>query len=202
MNSALIINATTALSSAVVGAGAVLLAQRNQWKRDTDAATADQLKRAVEEVLVKAQSVAMRSNEFTLLGANISSPGGQFARIVGTVTPLDVATLFDAMNADVEAMQRAGARIWMECDQETVALTNAVVVAAAEVIEAHQTPLPGGKVVNFCRGLVKGKQSGDPSQVKDAREALGRTRKALVEHTRRTLRLEHVDLFALPADPP
>jgi hypothetical protein len=195
------INAATALSSAVVGAGAVLLAQRNQWKRDAEAAEADQLKRAVEEVLVKAQSVAMRSNEFTLLSTSIGSPSGQFVRVIGSVTPLDIAALFDAMNADIEAMQRAAARIWMESDQEAVTLTNAVVIAAAEVIDAHQTPLPGNRVLNFCRGLVTGTPSGDPSQVKEAREALGRARKALVEHTRRTLKLEHVDLFALPGDP-
>lgn len=176
----------------------MLLAQWFEWKRDDAAATADQLKRAVEEVLVKALAVEMRSHQLVLMAASVTSLGGQYARLIGTVGPVDLAALLDAMNADVEAMERAGARIWMESDQETVTLTNAVVVAAAAVIEAHQTPLPGGKLVKFCRDLLKGKLTGDPTEVKHAREALGLARKVLVEHTRRTLNLEQVDLFAMP----
>jgi hypothetical protein len=55
--------------------------------------------------------------------------------------------LFELLNADAVAMNRASAQIWMASDQATVTLTNAVVVAAMDVVVAHHTPRRGNRII-------------------------------------------------------
>lgn len=206
VDAGLLINSLTALCAATIGAGAVVFGRRDQGRRQAAAAADEELKQAVGEVLVKAQTVTSRSHQFSLLAGNVvTSPGGQVSRIIGTVTALDLAALFEAMNADVEAVNRAAARIWTTGSQQTVALTNAVVMCATELMEAHQAPPPGGVVRKLSVRLARGRQFGDPDRVQGAEQALGRARKALAEHTRSTLDIDPVDLFAgarPPSRPP
>jgi hypothetical protein len=71
--------------------------------------------------------------------------------------PLDIAQVFDRLNGEGKALQLAAARVWLMGEPQTVALTNAVVLAAAEVVTAHYEPAVG----RFQKGaaLLEGRQA-------------------------------------------
>lgn len=164
VNSTVLITAVTAVLSSIIGASAVLVAQRNQWKRDASSNAQAHLKRAVEEVVVKPISVSLRSQQLNLVAGIFSSPVGQISLLLRTAVPVDVPTLFESMNADLEALNRAASQIWMAGDQRSVKLVNAVAMAAASVISAHHAPRAGNRVAEYIRRLSKGVQPGDPTR--------------------------------------
>lgn len=85
-------------------------------------------------------------------------------------------------------------------DDQTVTLTNAVTLAAAAVVEAHTQPRTQ-RLLNFVRIALLGRPSRDDESIHSTRQALAAARRNLVDHTRRQLAREDVDLFALPIEP-
>jgi hypothetical protein len=186
--------ALTSVIAAVIGAGAVVGAQHIHWKRDRAAAEVDHLQRAVEDVLVTSLSIDLRAHQLTLLATDASSVSGLLSRILGAVAPVNMSSLFETLNSEANALNRASSQVWMAGDQDTVKLTNSVVLAAMDVVEAHHATRQGNRIVRFLRELFFGRQLGDPEQVEKCRAKLAFARSDLVEHTRLTFGLPSVDL--------
>lgn len=72
-------------------------------------------------------------------------------------------------------------------------------LAAAAVVEAHTQPKTHW-LLNFVRIALLGKPSPDDKKIRSTQKALATARRNLVDHTRRQLGLEHVDLFGLPIE--
>jgi hypothetical protein len=130
-----------------------------------------------------------------LLAANVGSINGLISRAVGNLVPLDFMAIFDRMNEDAKALERATSRIWLlEQGGDLVARCNAVRLAAAEVVEAHHVPTTG-RVINMARIALVGRHSKDADRVRDARHRLALARQALGDAARKRLDLDPVDLF-------
>lgn len=187
----------TALSSlvgAIIGAGAALTAQHMQWRHTRKAESEQEWKLAIVEVLVRAQAVDLRAHDMTLLALHASSLSGLVPRVLGSVSPVDYTVMSERLIADANALNQAAAQVWLFGDDKTVKLTNAVVIAAADVVAAHTTAK--GKRPHILAFF--GRRSHDEEQIAGARECLAEARRALADHTRQAFRLEHVDLFSLP----
>lgn len=194
-----IVPAVSSLLGALIGAGAALVGQRQQWKRDRKLGGETESKAAVQELAVRAQSLDTASHQAAAMAAAFSSLGGQFNRLIGLVTPLDPPTMFDNMNIHFEALNRAAAQLRMSGDQETVGLTNAVMFAAASVIDAHHAdPTPRWSLLKVFVNLFTGKKLGDQEAIREARNSLADAVRDLVVYTRTTLNLPSVDLYATP----
>jgi hypothetical protein len=181
----------------LLGAGAALVGQYVQWRRDKKDREQASREKAVEEVIVRALTVSWEAHNITVIAQEFSSMNGFFNRPFGVIRPFDYQALFARLSSETEALTRAGAQVWMAEDQETVTLTNAVVMASMDVLGAVMgRPTLGllGKVLRIWRGV----RFGDVTAIKVAQERLGAARRELVDHTRGSLRLEAVDLFALP----
>ena len=190
----------SSLLGALIGAGAVLVSQRRQWKQDRQVDGDDQCERAVQELSVRASSLDMASHQAVSVVASFSSLGGQLNRLIGIVTPLDHQALFNGMNTHFEALNRAAAQLRMTQNQETIKLTNAVMFAAGSVIEAHHAaPSSRWSLVDVVHNLFAGRQmGGDRATVEEARATLGEAVRVLVEYTRKQLNHPHVDQWAVP----
>lgn len=186
------------LIAAAIGASAAIGAQAIQLREGRKADAERERKHAVEEVLVRAGAIDLRAHEMTVLAANAGSLNGTLARVLGIIVPLDYADMFDKLNHEANALNRASARVWLFGDDQTVRLTNAVTLAATAVIEAHTRPRTHW-ILNLFRVALLGRTSRNDESIKTTRQALANARRDLVEHTRRRLNLEDVDLFALPA---
>lgn len=189
-----VVTATATLLAAVIGASAVLLAQRAHWHRARVAEAQDQVAGAIQEVLVISLSIDLRAHEFSILARDTSSMAGQVGRLFGTVTAVDIQRVFELLNTDAAALTRASTQIWMASDQETVELTNDLVLAAMEVVEAHHARRPGNRIIRLLHELFFGKQLGDPTRVEATRVKLAEARRQLVHHSREQLGLPAVDL--------
>lgn len=189
------------LIAALIGASAALTAQYAQLRQARKADAERERKQAIEEVIVRAQAIDLRVNDMMVLAANAGSIHGLLGRVLGSVAPLDYAAMFNSLNVEVNALNRAAAQVWLFGDDETVALANAVSLAATDVVSAH-TGANATWVSNLLRVAVFGQPPRDAERIQSAREALGNARRALVEHTRKKLGLAHVDLFAVPTDEP
>lgn len=188
------------LFGALIGAFAAVGGQSLEARRRAKAERAGELKSAIEEMLVASASVDLRGHEMMLLATNVGSINGIISRAVGNLVPLDFMAIFDRMNEDAKALERATARIWLlEEGGDLVARCNAVRLAAAEVVEAHQAPTTG-KAINMARIALVGRHSKDVDRVRDARHKLALARRALGDAARKKLDLDPVDLFEV-ADP-
>lgn len=199
MSFELIVSVIGPLFGALVGAGAALVGQRQQWKEDRKVDDEAEYKVAVQELAVRAQSLDMASHQAAEIATSFSSLGGQLNRLIGIVTPLDPPTMFDDMNIHFEALNRAAAQLRMCGDQETVRLTNAVMFAAASVIDAHHAaPISRWSLLRVFLNLFTGKTLGDHAAIREARSSLAGAVRDLVGYTRETLNLPAVDLYATP----
>ena len=185
------------LIAAAIGASAAIGAQAIQLRETRKADAERERKHAVEEVLVRAGAIDLRAHEMTVLAAHAGSLSGTLARVLGIIVPLDYADMFDTLNCEGDALSRASAQVWLFGDDQTVKLTNAVTLAATAVVEAHTRPRTHW-ILNLFRVALLGKTSRDDEDIKATRQALADARRDLVDHTRRQLDLEDVDLFALP----
>ena len=190
-------SAVSSLVGALIGAGAALAAQYIGWRQTRRADSETERKLAIEEVLVRAQAVDMKAHDMTLLASNVGSLNGLLARILGSALPVDYAAMFDKLSAEGTALNRAAAQVWLFGEDKTVRLANAVVLAATDVVAAH-THAKGGRLRTLVMVAFFGTYPRDEQRIASARQALAEARRALVEHTRQTLKLEHVDLFGLP----
>lgn len=192
------VTAAFGLGGAAIGATAVLGSQYLQWRREVNDRKDAAREKAVEEVIVRALSVALVAHQMAVMAHEFSSLNGTFGRLLRIIKKFDYQLMFDNLNREAEALNRASAQIWMSADQETVKLTNAVTLAATSVVEAH-SGLPKmnlfGRILSIWRGI----RLGDEQAVRVAQKRLADARRALVDHTRSSLELDAVDLFALPA---
>ena len=191
------LTAASSLVGALIGAGAALAAAYMQLRRSRKAESERERKLAIEEVLVRAVAIDFQAHNMALLASNAGSLDGLLARVLGSVAPVDYAAMFDKLSAEGNALNRAAAQVWLFGEDKTVRLTNAVVLAATDVVTAHTS---GGRGWLGTRLMVafSGHHAGDTKRIAEARRKLAEARRALVEHARRTLGVEHVDLFALP----
>ena len=51
-----------------------------------------------------------------LLAANVGSFAGTMTTVVGSVAPVDFLLLFDRLNEELGALERAAARVWLFAD--------------------------------------------------------------------------------------
>ena len=191
------ITAVSGLVGAVIGALAALLGQFLNSRSQARADAAKERKLAIEEVLVRSQAIDLRGHELLLIATNLGSFSGLVSRVIGNVAPVDFLEVFDRMNVESIGLQRAAAQIWLFADDETVALTNAVALAAADVVTAHHQPAVG-RAHQYARIALTGRHSRDLERLKASREVLADARKALINHTRTTLGLGETDPFAIP----
>jgi hypothetical protein len=188
------ISGAVGLVGAVIGAAAALWGQAVEARRRARDETARERKLAIEEVLVRSQAIDRRGHEMVLLAANVGSFAGTMTRVVGSVAPVDFLLLFDRLNEEVGALERAAARVWLFADARTVALTNAVVLAAADMITVHHAPV-SGRVWNMARVALIGRHAVDIEGIASSRETLATAREALITHTREALKLPAADPF-------
>ena len=184
------------LIGTVIGAGAVLLGQALEARRQAKAEAQREHKLAVEEVLVRSQAVDLLAHEMVLLAANLGSISGFFSRAIGAVSPVDFLAVFERMNNEATAMQRAASQVWLFADERPVSLSNAVVIAAAEVMNAHQAHSTGS-IRRYTTVLVVGRHPSDAARLGDARAALSEARRALILHTRTCLDLPEADPYSV-----
>jgi pyridoxine 5'-phosphate synthase PdxJ len=129
-----------------------------------------------------------------LMATNVGSVAGTITRVVGSVAPVDFLLVFDRLNEEVSALERAAARVWLFADARTVALTNAVVVAAADIITVHHAPA-SGRVRNLARVALIGRHAVDVEGIASSRRRLANAREALITQTREALELPAADPF-------
>jgi hypothetical protein len=191
------ITAVIGLVGAVIGALAALLGQFLNSRSQARADAAKERKLAVEEVLVRSQAIDLRGHELMLFSTNLWVVQWTHFASHRKRRPVDFLEVFDRMNADAIGLQRAAAQVWLFADNETVALTNAVALAAADVVTAHHQPAVG-RAHRYAPIALTGRHSTDLERLKANREVLADARKALVNHTRKTLGLGETDPFAIP----
>lgn len=182
------LTAAFGLVGAVIGAVAALLGQSLQATRKARAEASRENKLAVEEVLVRSQAVDLKAHEMMLLATNLGSLTGLISRVIGAVAPIDFLEVFERMNHEANALQRAAAQVWLFADERTVVLTNAVVLAAMDVVEAHHEPTVGA-IRNYTQIALTGRHARNSDRVAATRKALAEARRSLVTHTRSRLDL-------------
>jgi hypothetical protein len=186
----------------LIGVASVLVAQRLQWKQDRRAGGEDEVKRAVEELVVHARSLDLAAHAAASTAVSFMSLGGMLNRLIGIVTPLDPPALLEGMNTRLEALNRAAARLQITQDQRTVELANEVMLAAASVIHAHNQVVLSARtwpVRAVVRVFLAGEQAADPAAaVAEARSSLSKAVRALCGQTRTQLKHPRVDLWAEP----
>ncbi|WP_152186072.1 hypothetical protein [Segeticoccus rhizosphaerae] len=136
-----------------------------------------------------------------LLASNAGPLYGLVARVLSSAAPLNYAEMAESLSSDADALSRAAAQVWLFGDDQTVKLTNAVVLAAADVVTAH-TAQAGRRLTTVLNVAVFGWLPYDGEGVARAQQALAKTRRALTDHTRQALKLKPVDVFGLPVPPP
>lgn len=146
---------------------------------------------------MRALSLSLAAHQVTVLAQEFSSLNGFLDRILGVTRSFDHQALFADLNRELDALNRAGAQIWISQDQETVTLTNSVVMASLEVLGAVAS-LPKVGLFGMLVRIWRGVRFGHDDAIQIAQKRLADARKALVEHTRESLKLEAVELFALP----
>ena len=87
------------------------------------------------------------------------------------------------MSEEANTLQRAAAQLWLFADEETVALANSVVLAATDVVSAHQD-ITVSRMHNYLRVALLGRYARDVEQVSVARSQLAAARRALIVHSR------------------
>jgi hypothetical protein len=187
----------SALLGALIGASAALGGQYLQWRLQRKERSEAARRAAVEEVLVRALSVSLMANQMTIAAHEFSSLSGFLARLLRVAKAFDYQGQMDGFRREIVALTRAGAQIWMAEDQEIVRLTNAVVDAATDAIDAFMV-LPNANFIGKVLRLWRGTMLGDEAAISAARERVAAARVCLVEHLRRTLGLESIDLLARP----
>ena len=193
------ITAVSGLIGAVIGAGAALVGQFVQARSQSRAETATEHKQAIEDVLVTAQAVDLRAHESMLIATNAGSLGGMASRMLRTTTPVDLHELLRGISNEADTLQRAAARVWLLGDEDTVRLTNAVVLAATDVVSAHHA-VTTRRIWNYVHVGLTGRHAKNETRLAEARNRLASARKALVEHSRLILGLHQMDPFSV-ADP-
>lgn len=197
MDTATWVTAASGLVGALIGASAALVTQLLDARRRARAAQDQELKFAIEEVLVQAAAIDLRGQEVALLATNAGYLTGLLSRMLGNFAPLDMVQVFDRLNGEGKALQRAAARVWLMGEPKTVALTNSVVLAASEVVAAHHEPAVG-RFRNLALIAATGRHAKDFERVEKARRELAESRRDLADHARRVLNLPETDLFAIP----
>lgn len=192
------VTAGSSLTGAVVGAGAVLGSQALQWRRERKADRDRMLQRAIEEVLVQVESIDLSLHLAVSMAKEFTSLSGQLNRLVRVSAAFDWRDLYSDLNTHLEELNRAAAQIWMSADRETVRLTNAVVLATADIVTAHSAVRPASW--RRLRRLVDGMELADPVAVAEVRARLSAARRNLVDHTRREFHRPALDLIGLPGD--
>lgn len=148
---------------------------------------------------MRSQAIDRRGHELVLVATNLGSFTGTITRIVGSVAPIDFMVLFDRLNEEVSALERAAAQVWLFADPRTVALTNAVTIAAADMITVHHAPV-SGRTWNTARIALTGRHAVDVEGIAASREQLSKSREALISHTRGILNLPATDAFRVAGD--
>jgi hypothetical protein len=180
-----LITAIASLLAAIVGAGAVLGAQRLDWRRQQAAGQRAALTESVIDVIVVAGSIANRGRDLAGRAKAFTSLGGQANRLIGIVVPLDEASLFEPLRADLERLDRAAARVLVEWDEEGIAKVNAVLDASAAVFAAAVARPSKGEVLRPAKELFSGKSFGDREQLGSAAQRLADERAKLIDYARR-----------------
>jgi hypothetical protein len=184
---------TAALASAALtGFASLGVVWIQEWRRNKAAEHAS-LVQAVEVLLTKSHSITARAQQLSIFAQTYSKVGTHVGLLMGAQKPLDFPQLFEPLLADQEMLIRAASRVWMEKDQRTIALTNNVVLAAADVVTAVRPQPPG-----WPTKLVKGWGPADIDTVDQAIRGLAQARRALVEEARKALGQPGVDVFAVP----
>lgn len=192
------VTAASSLVGAIVGASAVLGSQALQWRRERKADRDRMLQRAIEDVLVQVESIDLSLHLAVSLAKEFTSLSGQLNRLVRVSTAFDWRDLYSDLGTHLEELNRAAAQIWMSADQETVRRTNAVVLAAADIVTAHSAVRPA--TWRRLRRLLDGIELADPAAVERARARLCTARRSLVDHARREFDRPVLDLLGLQDD--
>lgn len=193
-----LITAGSSLLGAVIGAGAAIGSQRLQWGRERKADAERALQQAIEEIAAQVLSLDLASHRMVLAARDFSSLSGQLNRMLRVSRAFDLNDLFGEVARQGEALNRAAAQIWMTADQETIRLTNAVVMTATDLVTAHSAVQPA--TWEKPRRVLDGFDLADQEKVSEVRKKLADARRELVDHARKKLGLPRVDLFALPED--
>lgn len=201
MNSTTWLPAAAGLAGALVGAIAVIKAQLIQSAQQADADEKRDYRLAVCEVLVRAQGVNLRANDAIHLAAHAGSFQGAATRTLGVFTPVDLQGIFDRMNVEADALQRAASTIWICGDQRAVELTNAVVIAAMDLVTAHHEP-GAGPVRYYARIAFAGRHTRATDTLQAATSSLAVARRELTAYARDRLGCGAVDLWSVGDDQP
>lgn len=156
-------------------------------------------KLTVQELVARVSSLDVASRQGILLAASFTFLGGQLNRLIRIVTPYDPHSMFAEMNIHFEGLNRAAAELRMTHDQQTIELTNAVAMAAAQVIDAHHArPASRRSLLQFLKQLITGRTMGNDQAVKQARLKLSEATRDLVHYAREQLGHPQVDIWAVP----
>jgi len=171
------------LLGALIGAGAVLIGQLQHRRAEAKSKLLNDLHAAICDVLVLSQAVDLRAHNSTLLATQAGSLPGMTLRAIGVLAPVDLAATLANLSSTAEDLIRAGARLDLIADRETVELSDQVVTSAMEIVAAHHQPV-SGRFSNSVRVVFVGRHAVDVERIRAGRAQLVVAHRALVSHSR------------------
>jgi hypothetical protein len=159
----------------------------------------DAIVRDVGIVLSTSLAIIERGHVWSALAQLHSKPGTQVALLLRLQMPIDFVAMYEPMIIEHKLANEAGVRVVLQSGQEIAARTNAVLVAAADMLGAVM-PSPPIRRRADPSSAFKGWGPGDVKRAEQVEQNLTEARQALALAVRRRLRRPAIDVFELPAE--
>lgn len=183
------------LFTGLAALGVMWLQERRRERRADD----DAIVRDIGVVLSTSLAIIERGHVWSILGQLHSKPSTQVALLLGLQKPIDFVAMYEPMIIEHKLANEAGARVVLQSNQEIAARTNAVLVAAADMLGAVM-PSPPIRRRADPSSAFKGWGPGDMKRAEQVQQNLSEAREALALAARRRLRQPAIDVFELPAE--
>ena len=125
------------LTGALIGAAASWIPQRSMLRYTRQAEADHELKDGIAGVLVAAQTIDVQSHLVATVVSGIGILPGVILRALRILAPRDLVACFRVLSEQHEVITRAGVRVMLSADAQTIEMTQAVMDAAALVVSAH-----------------------------------------------------------------
>jgi len=183
------------LFTGLAALGVMWLKERLHDRRADD----DAIVRDVGIVLSTSLAIIERGHVWSILAQLHSKPATQVALLLRLQKPIDFVAMYEPMIIEHKLANEAGVRVVLQSDQEIAARTNAVLVAAADMLGAVM-PSPPIHRRAHPSSVFKGWGPADIERANQVQQILTDARQALAIAARRRLRRPAIDVFELPAE--
>ncbi|GAB3055065.1 hypothetical protein GCM10027053_14830 [Intrasporangium mesophilum] len=197
----------TELAVAAIGLGGVALGgfiarwntsvdRKARIAVDSAAAARKSEEEAIIELLAATRLLSHRANGFRMTVKLVQSRGAKRDRRSGHMVPIDPEAAFERLVQADQVLARASGKVWLIGEPEAVRLTNALTLAASDVVSAHMGQRSRGlrRVLHDLQMQYTAKLPGVESRIDEANQAWGAAGRALAEYARRKYGLEYVNL--------